>query len=79
MNEHMKTTVAAVIAGLSGFGSWLFTLAPTYQTDLLKPMIDIAPISWRPALGLGLRGLAFASGLYATYRASKSGPATPTK
>lgn len=77
--EHIKTVIVGSIAGLSGFGAWLFTLAPTYQTELLTPFINIAPVNWRPGLGAGLKLLSMVTGLYATYRAAKSGPTLPTK
>lgn len=69
----------AWIAGISAFISWLVSLPPENQDALIKPMIELTPLDWRPAIGLVSRVLATGSTIYAVYKAAHSGPQTPPK
>lgn len=77
MNSKLKALVTAWVAGVSAFVAWLVSLPPESQTSLIMPLIDLAPLDWRPGIGLFTRTLATISTIYAVYSASHSGPQTP--
>jgi hypothetical protein len=77
MTTKFQAILAAWIAGTSAFVAWLMTLPPESQTALLAPLIDVAPLEWRPAIGLFTRTLATVTTIYATYKAAHAGPQSP--
>lgn len=74
MTHKFQALVTAWIAGLSAFIAWLMTVPPEQQTALLGPLVEVMPLTWRPAVGLATRLLATGSTIFAVYRAAQSGP-----
>jgi len=79
MSTKIQALIAAGIAGIAGFINWLATVPPSQQEGWTAALVEMVPISWRPNVGLFTRFLMFATGIYATYKASHSGPQTPPK
>lgn len=77
MNSKLKAIISAWVAGISSFVAWLVSLPPENQDALIKPMIELTPIDWRPAIGLFTRAIATVSTIHAVYSASHAGPQTP--
>ena len=79
MTSKIQALVTAWVAGVSAFIAWLVSLPPESQTGLITPLIELAPLDWRPGIGLFTRAIATISTIYAVYSASHSGPQTPPK
>lgn len=79
MTNKTQAIFTAWIAGVSSFLAWLVSLPPENQDALIKPMIELTPLDWRPAIGLASRALATATTIYAVYRAAHSGPNSPPR
>lgn len=72
MTQKLQAKISAWIAGISSFVAWLVSLPPENQDALIKPLIELTPLDWRPAIGLVTRALATATTIYAVYKAAHS-------
>jgi hypothetical protein len=79
MTTKIQAIVTAWIAGITSFIAWLVALPPESQDSVIKPLIELTPLHWRPTIGLISRGVATASTIYAVYKAAHSGPQSPPK
>lgn len=79
MTDKLQAILAALMAGLAGFVNWLATVPPEQQSGWLAALVEITPIEHRPNVGLFTRFLGLFLGIYATYKASRSGPQSPPK
>lgn len=77
MTSKIQAIVSAFLAGLASFISWLAMVPPETQSGWLATLVELTPVQYRPQVGLWTRLAAFFLGIYATYRASHSGPQTP--
>ncbi len=77
--SKIRAGIAGAVSGIASFVAWLATVPPSEQNALLGPLVDMLPLEWRPAIGLGMRLLATTSTIYAVYQAAHSGPSTPLK
>lgn len=67
--------ISAWVAGVSAFVAWLVSLPPENQDAIIKPLIELTPLDWRPSIGLATRFLATVSTIYMFY---KTHPKPPT-
>lgn len=77
MTTKLQALLAAILTGFIGFVNWLATVPPEQQAGMLAALVEIIPLDWRPTVGLISRLLMFASGIFATYKASQSAPHVP--
>lgn len=68
MTAKLQSKISAWVAGLSGFIAWLVSLPPQNQDAVIKPLIELTPLDWRPTIGLVMRGLSTASLIYGAYK-----------
>jgi hypothetical protein len=68
MTERAKSKLSVWIAGISSFVAWLVSLPPENQDAVIKPLIELSPIGWRPTIGLISRALATGGMIYAAYK-----------
>lgn len=71
MTQVLQAKITAWIAGVSSFIAWLVSMPPENQDAIIKPLIELTPLEWRPTIGLVTRGLATASVIYGTYKMSR--------
>lgn len=74
MTAKAQAILSAWIAGLSSFIAWLVSMPPQNQDAIIKPLIELTPIEWRPAIGLATRALATGSMIYGAYKISHPQP-----
>lgn len=80
MTAKLQAIITAWIAGVSSFIAWLVSMPPENQDALIKPLIELCPINWRPAVGFVSRLLATASIIYGAYKTAHHAqpPPAPT-
>lgn len=64
----MKTKIYAVVSGLTTFLGWFITLTPEQQTSTIAPIISLVPVHWQSTIGVGLKAIGTATGIYAIFR-----------
>lgn len=77
MTSKLTAKISVWIAGVSAFIAWLVSLPPESQDALIKPLIELTPLDWRPAIGLVTRLLATATTILAVYKAANSSKQAP--
>lgn len=79
MTTKIQSLLYGIGAGLTGYIAYFIALPPSLQTGIMGQMIGIAPPSWQPVLAGTMKTASTVLALYATYKASHSGPQTPPK
>lgn len=79
MNSKLQSLLYGIGAAITGYVAYFIALPPQLQTGILGDLIALCPPSWQPAAGATAKTISTLAGLYATYKASHSGPQTPPK
>lgn len=79
MTSKLQAILGGVLTGGFGFIAWLIALPPELQTGVLGQVVAMCPPAAQPAVGFWCKTFATIAGIYATYKASHSGPQTPPK
>lgn len=77
MTDKLKAKLAAWVSAASGLIAYLVSLPPSNQDAVLGPIVALAPVDWRPEIGLITRGLAAASLIYAAHKHASQPPTPP--
>lgn len=76
MTHKAQAIFSGIIAAVTGFLSWFLMLPPSQQGDVIAPIIAVVPVQWQSGIAVALKGIGAFTGLYATFKASQSGPKT---
>ncbi len=79
MSNKLKSLFSIILAACAGFINWLATVPPEQQSGWLAALVEITPIQYRPNVGLFTKLLALFLTVYATHKASQSGPQSPPR
>lgn len=72
--NRVKAMISGIVGGALGFINWLATVPPEQQSGILGQLVEIVPLTWRPAVGLITRLLMYYFSVLAIYKATHSGP-----
>lgn len=77
MSTKAQVIVSGIAAGITGYIAYFLALPPSLQGGIMGQVISVCPVAWQPFMAGSMKTISVFLGIYATYKASRSGPKTP--